>query len=304
MICPVPKPVSFLSRVSSFARITAATIPFLAALACMGQIRGQSQQESAPAFEVASVKRHKADDNRRSMPQFLPGGRFVSTGIPLRFLIAIAYNVGFQSVRLSGGPAWIDSIDGVYDIEATAAEGALPAGLASNARSERLRLMLQTLLTERFKLKVRRETKELPVYTVTIAKGGLKLEKAKIEEKDCAESGNPGVSCHSLMGGRGRGLHGEAVSLSDVLSYVENWTDHPLVDKTGIQGLYRIQTSGWLPMQPGPPPPAGAKAEDGSDMADVPTLFTLFERLGLKLESQRAPVEIFVIDRVEKPSDN
>jgi uncharacterized protein (TIGR03435 family) len=169
------------------------------------------------------------------MPQFLPGGRFVSTGIPLRFLIAIAYNVGFQSVRLSGGPAWINSMDGVYDIEATAAPGALPAGLANNARSERLRLMLQSLLAERFKLKVRRETKELPVYTVTVAKSGLKLEKAKIEEKDCAEPGSSGVSCHSLMGGRGRGLHGDAVSLSDVLSYVENWTDHPLVDKTALQ---------------------------------------------------------------------
>ena len=137
-----------------------------------------------------------------------------------------------------------------------------------------------------------------------IAKSGLKLEKAKIEEKDCAKPGSAGISCHSLMGGRGRGLHGETVSLPDVLWYVENWADHPLVDKTGLQGIYRIETSGLLPMQPGPPPPAGAKAEDGSDMADVPTLFTLFERLGLKLESQRAPVEIFVIDRVEKPSDN
>jgi hypothetical protein len=63
------------------------------------------------------------------------------------------------------------------------------------------------------------------------------------------------------MGGRGRGLHGEAVSLSDVLSYVENWTVHPLVDKTRLQGLHRIETSGWLPMQPGTPPPPGAKAE-------------------------------------------
>src|SRR5262249_54960236 len=142
-------------------------------------------------------------------------------------------------------------------------------------RDEKMRLMLQTLLADRFQLKIRRETKELPVYAVTVAKNGPKLEKAKIEEKDCAEPGTPGISCHSLMGGRGRGLHGAAVSLTDVLEYVENWTDHPLVDKTGIQGLYNVQTSGWLPMQPGPPPPAGAKGEDGSDLADVPTLFTL-----------------------------
>jgi uncharacterized protein (TIGR03435 family) len=272
-------------------------------LLCAPQIRAQSPQENS-AFEVASVKLHKADDNRRSMPQFFPGGRFTSTGVPLRFLIAVAYNVGFQSVRLSGGPGWITSMDGVYDIEATAPPGAIPTGSPGKDRDEKLRFMLQTLLADRFQLKIRRETKELPVYAVTVAKNGPKLEKAKIEEKDCAEPGTPGVSCHSLMGGRGRGLHGAAVSLTDVLEYVENWTDHPLVDKTGIQGLYNVQTSGWLPMQPGPPPPAGAKAEDGSDLADVPTIFTVFERLGLKLESQRAPVEVFVIEHVEKPTTN
>jgi uncharacterized protein (TIGR03435 family) len=106
------------------------------------------------------------------------------------------------------------------------------------------------------------------------------------------------------MGGRGRGLHGEAVSLSDVLPYVENWTDRPIVDKTGLTGLFNIQTRGWAPLQPGPPPPAGAKGEDGQDLADQPTLFGVFEQLGLKLEAQKALVEIFVIERVEKPSEN
>jgi uncharacterized protein (TIGR03435 family) len=94
-------------------------------------------------------------------------------------------------------------MDGVYDIEAAPAPGSIPAGLPSNVRDEKHRFMLQTLLEDRFKLKMRRETKELPVYAVTVAKSGLKLEKAKIEEKDCAEPGTPGVSCHSVMGGRG-----------------------------------------------------------------------------------------------------
>ena len=204
-----------------------------------------------PAFEVTSVKPHKADSGRGSLPQFLPGGRFVSTGVPLKFVIAVAYNVGFQSVRLSGGPGWIGSAEGVYDIEATAGPGVIPAGLPSKARSEKMRLMLQALLADRFKLKIRTETKELPVYAVTVAKNGPKLEKAKIEEKDCPEPGTGGVACHSLMGGRGRGLHGEAVSLSDVLSYVENWTDRPLADRTGITGLFNVQTRGWQPSQPG-----------------------------------------------------
>jgi uncharacterized protein (TIGR03435 family) len=223
-------------------------------------------------------------------------------------LVAIAYNVGFQSVRLSGGPDWANSMESGYDIDATPGNSVTLTGIPSNVRAERLRLMLQTLLAERFQLKIRRETKELPVYAAVVAKNGPKLQKARIEEKDCPgpEQGQstPGVSCHALMGGRGRGIHGEAISLADVTNFVENWSDRPVVDRTGIQGLFNIQTTGWVSAQPGPPPPPGTKAEDGSELADVPTLFGVFERLGLKLESQKAAVEVFVIEHAEKPSEN
>jgi uncharacterized protein (TIGR03435 family) len=237
-------------------------------------------------------------------PQFLPGGRFTSAGLPLRFLIATAWNVGFQSVRLSGGPAWISSRDGAFDIEAKAPAGAIPEGLASNLRDQRMRRMLQALLQERFQLKIRTETREIPVYAVVAAKNGPKLEKAKIEEKDCLDTTPTGPACHTIMGGRGRGLHGPAVNLSDILSYVENWTDRPLVDQTGIQGLFNVQTSGWRDYQPGAPPPPGAKAEDGSDLADVPTLFDVFARLGLRLQAEKGTVQVFIIDHVERPSEN
>jgi len=279
---------------------TAGTILFI--LTNAPQMSAQSQPPLA--FEVASVKPHKADDGRPSMPGFLPGGRFVSKGIPLKFLIAVAYNVGYQSVRLSGGPGWINSGEGAYDIEAKAGPDANPPGTPGLVRAERMRLMLQALLADRFKLKIHRETKELPIYAVILGKNGPKLEKAKIEEKDCPEGGAPGVACHSFLGGRGRGLHGEAVSLADVLSYVENWTDRPLVDKTGVQGLFNVQTRGWQPSQPGPAPAPGAKAEDGGDLADLPTLFTLFTEMGLKLDAQKGTVDIFVIDHVEKPTEN
>jgi uncharacterized protein (TIGR03435 family) len=279
-----------------------------ALLTATGSVPQLRAQTAPRAFEVASVKPHAAGDNRHIMPQFLPGGKFTTTGIPVRMVIAIAYNVGFQSVRLSGGPDWINSMDALYDIDATPGKAGDLSGIPGNVRAERLRLMLQALLADRFQLKIRRETKEMPVYALVVGKNGPKLEKSKTEEKDCAsrEEGQeaPGVSCHALMGGRGRGIHGAAVTISDVTTMVENWTDRPLVNKTGIQGLFSIQTSGWVSSQPGPPPPPGAKAEDGSDLADVPTLFTVFERLGLKLESQKAPVEVFVIEHVEKPSGN
>jgi uncharacterized protein (TIGR03435 family) len=94
------------------------------------------------------------------------------------------------------------------------------------------------------------------------------------------------------------------VSLADVATYVENWTDRPLIDKTGIKGLYHIETTLWQPMDlRSSPPPPGAK-QDGADVADLPTIFEVFERLGLKMESQKDQVETYVIEHVEKPSEN
>jgi uncharacterized protein (TIGR03435 family) len=270
------------------------------------QIRAQSQPNKAE-FEAASVKPHAPGDNRFIPPRFLAGGRFASNA-PLQLVISVAYDLPVnQSIRLSGAPDWARSMDAVYDIEAT---GAFPPGLSAQARNDRMRLMLQTLLADRFKLAIHRETKEMPVYALVVGKGGPKLQKADIEEKDCPDvsaslaPGAPLTACHSIAGGQGRGLHARAADMSDVVHYVENWTGRPLVDKTGIKGLFRLETKGWLPMQVGPPPAPGAKAEDGGDLADVPTLFTVFEQLGLRMESQRDKVDVYVVDHVEKPTEN
>ena len=273
-----------------------------AAIAAATQLPAQPQPAAPLAFEVASVKPSKPEDRRMGM-QFLPGGRLLVTNIPLRAIIAVAYNVPFQSSRLIGGPGWIGSER--YDIEAKAEKDAIPRGLASEARKQKMRLMLQALLAERFKLAVRRDTKEMTVYAVVTAKDGPKLERARVGEKDCPEDRtSDGFACHEFIGGQGRGLHGQAVDMSDLALYVENWAERPVIDRTGIQGLFHIETRPWTTLRPGPPPAAGAKGEDGSDLADLPTLFTVFADLGLKLETQKAPVEIFEITRVEKPAQN
>jgi uncharacterized protein (TIGR03435 family) len=213
-------------------------------------------------------------------------------------------------VRLSGLPDWTlgdrRTEAGFYDIEAT---GPIPSGLSVQARDGRMRLMVQTLLADRFQLAIHRETKVMPVYALVVGKGGPKLQKADMQEKDCPDAapappGTPNTACHFIGGGRGQGLHGLAVDMADVASFVENWTDRPLLDKTGLKGLYRVETKGWLPMQPGPPPAPGAKAEDGTDMADVPTIFQMFERLGLKMEAQTGSTDLYVVDHIEKPSEN
>ena len=154
-------------------------------------------------------------------------------------------------------------------------------------------------------LKMRRETKELPVYAVIVNKGGPRLEPAKATESDCPEvRTSEGFSCHEFIGGQGRGLHGQAVTIADLALAVENWTERPVIDRTGINGLFHIETRPWLPIRPGPLPPAGAKGEDGSNIADLPSLFEVFTALGLKLEAQRAPVETFTITSIDKPGAN
>ncbi len=94
-------------------------------------------------------------------------------------------------------------------------------------------------------------------------------------------------------------------NLADVANHVENWTNRPLLDKTGIQGLFHIETRPWQSMDAGAaPPPPGAKADDGPDLADVPTLFEVFDGLGLKMEARTDKADVYVVDHIEKPSAN
>jgi uncharacterized protein (TIGR03435 family) len=260
-------------------------------------------QSPGLAFEVASVKQNKT--NSQGGFQVLPSGRLVIANAPLVMIITTAYGLPFQSNRLSGGPDWIRSDR--FDIEAAPPPGSIPAGTSSKIRQDTIRQMLRTLLADRFKMSIKRETNDQPVYAAVIGKNGPKLEKSKLEEKDCqagpAAFGDP-TTCHSIGGGRGRGMHGAAVDMSDLVIWVANWTDHPVIDKTGLKGLFRIDTDGWLPMQAGPPPAPDAKGEDGKLLVDQPTIFEIFNRLGLKLELQRAPVDMFVIDHIERPLEN
>jgi uncharacterized protein (TIGR03435 family) len=264
-----------------------------------------AQQQPRFAFEVTSVK----PNTSRDMPavELSPSGSLHVRNAPLVMLLASAYNLPFQSDRLKGLPGWASDR---FDIDATSPKDAFPAGLSSKAREEQTRQMLQALFADRFKLVMRSDMKVMPVYAVVVAKGGPKLEPAKIAEKDCAEGGlgpySPATesSCHTFLGGRGRGLHGQAITIADMALAVSNWSDRPVIDKSGLTGLFHIETTPWLPMNPGPPPAEGAKGEDGSLLADMPTLPGIFERLGLKLEPDKAPVEMFTIERIEKPDAN
>ena len=279
----------------------AVAAPILIGVMQTPRLEAQSLPETRLAFEVASIKLNKSEGPGKFGVAVHPGGKLTAVGTPVYMLIANAYNVSFQSPRLAGGPQWIRSER--YDIEAAAERLAIPSDMPPRQQRDRLRLMLQTLLADRFKLVIRRETREIPVYTLVVAKNGPKLQKSTLEDKDCAdEFGNGGVRCHAFSGGMGRGLDGTAVNMADMVAFVENWADRPLLDKTGIQGLFDIKTEGWVPLIPRPVTPGGN--DEGFSDPTRPTLYMVFDRLGLKMESQRAPVERYIIDSVERPIAN
>jgi uncharacterized protein (TIGR03435 family) len=218
-------------------------------------------------------------------------------------LILNAYGISASPYLLQGGPGWIDSER--YDVDAKAGENAIPAGASNRVLWEKTRLMLQTLLSDRFKLSIRRTTKEIPAYQLVVAANGPRLQRS---DRDCDASV---TACHGFSGNPTR-LTGAGVDMYDLALVLSSYSDRPVIDRTGIQGLFDIKLQ-WNPFAAGsqraddaPRSPA-AEAREGirPDLASLPTLFSALEQqLGLKLESHKGPVEIYVIDHVERPSGN
>lgn len=262
-----------------------------------------AQSDARPEFEVASIK-PAAPDARGMFIRPGPGGGLSITNMPLKEMIVIAYRI--QPFQISGGPAWLDSAH--YDITAKPEK---------RAKFDELQLMLQALLADRFQLKIHRETKELTVYALVMARKDGKLGPQLTESKEggCTpidpskpppppEPGKPPVlGCGGMMMSPRR-LTAASIPVANMIPMLSRFLDRTVIDKTGLTGNFDISLE-WTPDEtqalqlppdaPKPPP---------SD-ATGPSIFTaLQEQLGLKLESQKGPVEVFVIDRAEKPSEN
>jgi bla regulator protein blaR1 len=262
----------------------------------------QAPPSPALAFEVASVKPNKSGATR-GPSTILPGGRFTATNNTLRALILNAYGIFTSEELLSGGPAWIDSER--YDVEAKAEASAIPPGTPDKVLWEKTRLMLRTLLADRFHLIVRRETREVPIYELVVAKNGVKLKKSEVECEGKT------LFCHGFSGGP-RGLSGTAVDMDDLALMLSRYAGRPVSDRSGVQGLFDIKLQ-WNPFV-GRPRPAedearlpGAERREGgaADLDSLPALpVALEQQLGLRLESRKGPVEFYVIEHVEKPTEN
>ena len=263
----------------------------------------QTVSDSAK-FAVASIKLAAPNSGQFMFGvRPMPGGRISAVNVTLKMLIERAY--GLQGFQLSGGPGWAGTVR--YNIEA---KPDTPVG-------NEWREMLQNLLADRFHLAFHRETKELPIYALVLAKKDRQIGPGMVESKEggCTVRdpskplGPPGRGqlpcCGNVMGGSGQ-LTGTAANVGDVAMMLSLSVGRKVIDKTGLTGQYDItlhytpdENERSLLAPPGaPPPPAPA------DTAGLSLFTALQEQLGLKLDSQKGPVEIFVIDRAEKPSEN
>ena len=262
-----------------------------------------------PAFEVASIRVNKsAQMNRLFRPQ--PGGRFEATNLRLRDLIQFAYQV--RNFQIEGGPEWIDTTS--FDIVAKA-PGEVPPAMPGGPPSPHM-LMLRSLLAERFKLVVRRETKELPIYALTLLRADGKLGPAMaVSTTDCEammkaamKGGAPPPPTPSepmtcgLRIGPGR-LDMGGFGVSEFANALGVLLQRTVVDRTGLAGRYDAKMT-FAPEQiPGLPLPPGVSSPPIDP--DAPSIFTAVqEQLGLKLDSTRGPVQVLVVDRADMPVED
>jgi len=265
-------------------------------------------QEKDATFEVASVKPNKSGDTN-GMLRMLPGGRVSASNMPVRPIITFAYQLA--QYQLIGGPGWLtsDRYDLIAKLEGDPGPVFAPSGTAPNP----MQLALRNLLEDRFKLKVHRETREMDIYALVMAKpGGGPGPNLKPTTQDCAaaaaaaQRGAPppssaatGVPFCGIQGGPGRIRFG-GLPASALAQAFSGPAGRMVVERTGLSGAWDFELNY---AAEGRGAPGGADAAPADPNA--PSLFTAIqEQLGLKLESTKGPVEVLVIDSVERPTEN
>lgn len=260
------------------------------------------QDGKRPQFEVASIKPAAPDARGRSIRPS-PGGRVTISNMPLKELMTLAWRI--QPYQIVGGPPWLDSAG--FDISAKAQD---------TLKEGELQLMLQSLIEDRFQVVHHSETRELPIYALVMARKGGKLGPRLTETKEgsCTtpdpsrppsppEPGKPlPRNCGQMLTGL-KMIRAVGVEISLLTPMLSRLLGRTVVDKTGLKGKYDMDVE-WtfdeaIVLQL--PPDAPKPVLDGSGAS----IFTaLQEQLGLKLEAQKGPVELLVIDRAEKPTEN
>lgn len=237
----------------------------------------QQPSASAPAqtFDVVSIR--PSDPKNMGFAVKPDPNNFIMMGTSLKFLIQYAYDLhGFQ---LEGAPAWTSSTR--FDIIAKVSEADAPSAPVKSedfeASQELLQARLQSLLADRFQLRAHKSKMDMPIYGLVVAKGGPKLQ---------ASTTNTGFTT-----GRAQLVCSDS-SMDDLASLLSGAMDRMVLDQTNLTGGYKFSLK-WTPDESSNPNP------------DLPGIFTAIqEQLGLKLVPTKGPVEMLIIDHIEKPSEN
>jgi uncharacterized protein (TIGR03435 family) len=245
--------------------------------------------DAKPVFEVATIKPSKPDEGFSILLGRRGAGSnsLTTTSTSLSDLMKFAYDL--HPRQITGGPAWLETEK--YDVIAKPDLDGLPS-------LPQMKAMVQKLLAERFQLTFHRDKKELAVYAITVAKTGVKMTK------------NDAVTPGPGFGGGPRGFNVRSATMSEFASVLQaGILEQPVVDQTGLGSAKYDFILKWTPdasqSQLGGPGPNAPPAPAADALDAPPDIFTAFQQqLGLKLESTKAPVDVLVIDKVEKPSEN
>jgi len=292
-----------LNRVNKFllagAGVAAVAVPLMVGISDTPSVLAQSAEVAHRQFDVAAIKPNNSGANVLGI-RVVPGGGLRAVNATLRSLISEAYQV--RDFELSGGPSWLGSAR--YDIEA---KGQLDPGSQEQTGLQVMK-MLQALLADRFQLRVHRQTKEMPIYALLVAKNGPNLQASReacfdptagIPPPPTLPGQSPSRPCGGFNNSSNQML-GASVGMARFAANLSRFTGRTVVDRTGLKGTYDVALR-WTPDEGQAWLPTGPLPTDDSQ----PSIFSAVqEQLGLKLESQRGPVEVLVIDRAEKPSEN
>jgi uncharacterized protein (TIGR03435 family) len=279
------------STAHSFPRTACAAAAVLWAIAIAMPKASPAQSPAAsaatPEFDVAAIHQHTPEPHERS---HIVGsnGRFTTVNVDLKSIIQWAWDL--PESRIVGGPSWLGSAR--WDIEAKA-DNALDMQKTYNSSAAHLekQRMVQALLAERFHLTIHTESRELPVYALVVARDGAKFLATKAD-------GNKFDRWNNRME-----LEGGDNTVAVLAEQLAETLGRVVVDKTGIQGRYKIALT-WTP-EDSAAPSSGVSAANPSAGESGPSIFTaLQEQLGLKLESEKGPVQVLVIDSAAMPSEN
>jgi uncharacterized protein (TIGR03435 family) len=241
-------------------------------------LQAPSAQNQPLAFEVASIKPHRLGGLDVGGMRPLPGGQtYVAGGIPVRVMIKGMY--GITDSQIVGGPNWIDTE--LWDVVAKAARP---------STRDQLHEMFQTLLADRFKMQFHHETREMRAYVLTVDKDGAKLTLNDAQDP---------FDFPLKSDGAGKQI-GTRVSMPYLCWVLSTYLNTPVVDMTGLTRFYDF-TLQWTP----PRPRQAGELQPEPLFTEARSVFTaLREDLGLRLESSKTGVQVFVIDHVERPSEN